>query len=199
MPKLIIGFMASHGGSNMQSIIDNIKEANIYGEAACIISNNSKSGASERAEKEGIPFYHISGKTHPDTEEHDRAIIEAFMKHNVNIVVLAGYMRKVNPLVINKWRGRMLNSHPALLPKFGGPGMWGMHVHNAVIEAKEKYSGPTVHVVDEQYDHGRILAQAKIPVLDDDTPETLAARVLEEEHKLYPMVLKKIGEGIINL
>jgi len=199
MPKLIIGFLASHSGSNMQSIIDNIKEGNIYGEAACIISNNSKSGAAERAENEGIPFYHISSMTHNDQEEHDKAIIDALMKHNVNIVVLAGYMRKLNSVIIDKWRGRILNIHPALLPKFGGPGMWGMHVHNAVIEAKEKYTGPTVHVVDEKYDHGRILAQAKLPVLVDDTPESLAARVLVEEHKLYPMVLQKIAEGIIKL
>jgi len=199
MPKLFIGFMASHGGSNMQAIIDAIKVGKIDAEAACLISNNSKSGAMERAAKEGIPHYHISGKTHPDPEQHDKAIIDTFHKHNVNIIVLAGYMRKVNPRIIKEWEGRVLNIHPALLPKFGGKGMWGMHVHEAVIAAGEKESGPTVHIVDEHFDHGRILAQLKVPVHPDDTPETLAARVLEKEHQLYPLVLAQISEGLIEL
>ena len=199
MPRLIIGFMASHGGSNMQAIIDAIKAGKIDGEAGCVISNNSQSGAIERAKKEGIPFYHISGKTHPDPEAHDKAIINAFRKHNVNLIVLAGYMRKVSSKIIREWEGRILNIHPALLPKFGGKGMWGMHVHEAVIEAGEKVSGPTVHVVDEHFDHGRILAQLEVPVLPDDTPETLAARVLEQEHRLYPLVIARISEGLIEL
>lgn len=199
MPKLIIGFMASHGGSNMQAIIDAIKQGKIYADAACLISNNSNSGAAERARKESIPFYHISGQTHPDPKEHDNAIINAFMKHNVNIIVLAGYMKKLSPTIINKWSGRTLNIHPALLPKFGGPGMWGMHVHEAVIQAGEKISGATVHLVDSEYDRGKILAQSKVIVLPEDTPESLAAKVLEKEHILYPMVLQKISEGIIKL
>jgi phosphoribosylglycinamide formyltransferase-1 len=183
----------------MQAIIDAIKIGKIDADAACLISNNSKSGAMERAEKEGIPHYHISGKTRPDPEVHDRAIIDTFHKHNVNIVVLAGYMRKVNPRVIREWKGRMLNIHPALLPEFGGKGMWGMHVHEAVIAASKKESGLTVHIVDEHFDHGRILAQMTVPVLSDDTPETLASRVLEKEHQLYPLVLAQISEGLIKL
>ena len=199
MPKLYIGFLASHGGSNMQAIVDAIKAGKLYAEAVCVISNNSKSGVSERAAAEGIPFYHISGKTHPDPVDHDNAIIDAFMKHNVNIVVLAGYMRKLGEAVIRRWKGKVLNIHPALLPKFGGEGMWGNHVHEAVIAAGEKISGPTVHLVDEEYDHGRILAQSKVIVLPEDTPETLAAKVLEKEHQIYPEVLQKIAEGIIRL
>lgn len=199
MPKLIIGFMASHGGSNMQAIIDAIKHGNIYAEAACVISNNSKSGAAERAKNESIPFYHISGQTHTTPEEHDNAIIDAFMKHNVNIIVLAGYMKKLSQTVINKWMGRILNIHPALLPKYGGEGMWGMHVHKAVIQAGEKISGATVHIVNSEYDRGEILAQSKVKVLPEDTPESLAAKVLEKEHTLYPMVLQKIAEGVIKL
>lgn len=199
MPRLIIGFMASHGGSNMQAIIDAIKAGKIDGEAGCVISNNSKSGAIERAKKEGIPYYHISGKTHPDSDSQDQAIINAFRKHNVNIIVLAGYMRKVSPRIIKEWEGRILNIHPALLPKFGGKGMWGMHVHEAVLEAGEEVSGPTVHIVDEHFDHGRILAQLEVPVMPDDTPETLATRVLEKEHSIYPLVLAQISEGLIEL
>jgi phosphoribosylglycinamide formyltransferase-1 len=199
MPKLIIGFLASHGGSNMQAIVDEIKSGRLYAEAGCVISNNSKSGASERADKEGIPFYHISGNTHPEPHEHDKALIEVMLKHNVNIVVLAGYMRKLGAAVINKWHGRVLNIHPALLPKFGGEGMWGMHVHEAVKAAGEKITGPTVHLVDEEYDRGKILAQAKVFIDEEDTPETIAAKVLEKEHQLYPEVLRKISVGIIRL
>lgn len=199
MPRLIIGFMASHGGSNMQAIIDAINSGKIDGEAGCVISNNSNSGAIERAKKENIPFYHISSKTHPNPEKKDKAIIDAFRKHKVNIIVLAGYMVKLSPVIIQQWKGRILNIHPALLPKFGGKGMWGINVHKAVIAAGEKESGPTVHLVDEEFDHGRILAQLKVPVMQDDTPETLAARVLEQEHRIYPLVLAQISEGIIEL
>ena len=108
-------------------------------------------------------------------------------------------MRKLNPVVIKAFNGRVLNIHPALLPKFGGEGMWGMNVHKAVIAAGEKVSGPTVHLVDSEYDKGRILAQAKVFVKPDDTPETLAARILEKEHELYPIVLQKIAEGVIRI
>jgi phosphoribosylglycinamide formyltransferase-1 len=199
MSNLIIGFLASHGGSNMQAIIDACKAGTLNAKPGALVSNNSNSGAMERAKNESMPCYHISGKTHPDPEDHDEAIIRAFNENNVNTIVLAGYMRKLNPAVINAFNGCVLNIHPALLPKFGGEGMWGMHVHEAVIAAGEKVSGPTVHLVDSEYDKGRILAQAKVFVQPDDTPETLAARVLEKEHELYPMVLQKIAEGVIRI
>ncbi len=191
--------MASHGGSNMQAIIDAIKSGKIDAEAACLISNNSNSGAMERAAKEQIAHYHISSKTHSESEAQDQAIIDAFKKHNVNIIVLAGYMRKLSSRIIREWQGRILNIHPALLPAFGGKGMWGMNVHKAVIAAGEEESGATVHIVDEQFDHGRILEQMEVSVMPDDTPEILAARVLEKEHKLYPLVLAQISEGLIEL
>ncbi len=199
MSNLIIGFLASHGGSNMQAIIDACKLGTLHAVPGALVSNNSSSGAMERAKNESVPSYHISSKTHPDPHEHDEAIIRAFCENNVNTIILAGYMRKLNPVVIKAFNGRVLNIHPALLPKFGGEGMWGMNVHKAVIAAGEKVSGPTVHLVDSEYDKGRILAQAKVFVKPDDTPETLAARILEKEHELYPIVLQKIAEGVIRI
>ena len=197
--KIILGFLASHGGSNMQAIIDGCKTGQINAVPAVVISNNSDSGAIIRAKKEGIPYYHISTITHPEPEVHDRAIIQSFETHGVNLVILAGYMKKLGDAFIKHYHNRILNIHPALLPKFGGEGMYGLNVHRAVIAAGEKESGATVHIVNELYDRGRILAQRIVPVYTDDTPETLAARVLEQEHILYPDTIRKIAEGRIVL
>ena len=199
MPKLHLGFLASHGGSNVQAIIDACKSGMLYAEPCCIISNNSKSYVLERAEKEGIPHYHVSSTTYPTQEEIDNAIIELFGKHNVDTVVLAGYMKKIGDKLLNHFQGRVLNIHPALLPKFGGKGMYGKFVHEAVIKSGEKFSGPTIHLVDNKYDNGRILSQNKIPVLPDDTIDSLASRVLKQEHIIYAETLQKIATGEIIL
>jgi len=197
MNKLKLGFLASHGGSNMQSIIDACKSGKINAVPVVVISNNSNSLALERAKNEGIPSYHISQKKYPDPDSLDKAIIDVLEKYEVDLVILAGYMKKLGNKVIQRFKGKILNIHPALLPKYGGEGMYGRFVHEAVIENKEKESGCTVHIVDEVYDHGRILGQAKVPVLPEDTPETLAARVLEQEHLLYPSIIGKIASGEI--
>lgn len=199
MEKLRIGFLASHNGSNMQAIIDAIKRGELDATPVVVISNNSNAYALERARNEGIPAYHISSKHYPNEEELDQAILDTLIKHNANIVCLAGYMKKVGAKVLNHFKNRVLNIHPALLPKFGGKGMYGRFVHEAVLKAREKQSGCTVHLVDEHYDHGRILGQKVVPVYPDDTVETLAARVLEQEHKLYPEILQKIAKGEIIL
>lgn len=197
MQELKLGFLASHGGSNMQAIIDNINSGRLKSKACCVISNNSSSMALERARKENIPAYHISGKTHQGEGEESRAIIEALQENDVNTVILAGYMKKLSFEVIEAFKGRVLNIHPALLPKYGGKGMYGMFVHQAVINAKEKESGASIHIVDSKFDHGRVLAQMKVPVLDDDTPEDLASRILKIEHLLYTDTLIKITQGEI--
>ncbi|MFH1052048.1 MAG: phosphoribosylglycinamide formyltransferase [bacterium] len=197
MPTLFLGFLASHGGSNMQSIIDSCKTGKLDAKPCCVISNNSGSKALERAANEGIPNYHISSAKYPDPKELDKEIINKFTKHGVDTVILAGYMKKLGQSVINRFRGRILNIHPALLPKYGGKGMFGNFVHEAVIKAGEKFSGPTVHLIDEYYDKGRILGQKKVLVLPNDTVEILAARVLEQEHILFPEVLQKIAIGEI--
>lgn len=199
MGKLHLGFLASRGGSNLQAIIDAIKEGRLDAVPCVVISNNSNAFALERARREGIPCYHISSKHYPDENELDEAILQTMLKHNVDIVVLAGYMKKVGNKLLQHFKNRVLNIHPALLPKYGGKGMYGEFVHKAVLEAGEKESGCTVHLVDEIYDHGRILGQSVVPVYPDDTVESLAARVLEQEHKLYPRVLQQIASGEIVL
>ena len=197
--KLRLGVLASHGGTNLQSIIDSCEAAWIPAEVAVVISNNSQSGALERARKHKIDAVHLSNKHYPDDEDLDEAIIEVLREHKVDLVCLAGYMKRRGPKFLSAFKNRILNIHPALLPKFGGEGFYGMRVHEAVLEAKERESGVTVHIVDDKYDHGPILAQKRVPVLPDDTPETLAARVLVEEHKIYSDVIGKIATGEIGL
>ena len=199
MQKARLGFLASHGGSNMQAIIDACKAGRLDAEPAVVISNNSDSTALDRARREGITGYHLSSATHPDPTELDAAITRTLEEHNVDLIVLAGYMKLLGPQTLRKYRGRILNIHPALLPKFGGKGLYGIKVHEAVLAAGDKVSGVTVHLVDENYDRGPIVAQCKVPVLEGDTPESLAARVLEQEHKIYAATLQKIVDGEIDL
>jgi phosphoribosylglycinamide formyltransferase-1 len=199
MAELKIAFFASHGGSNMQAIIDRLKRGGLPAESSLVISNNSGSGALERAQKEGIPAYHISSATHNDRSEFVSAITDLLNHHEINLIALAGYMKKLPDEVIDFLGGNVLNIHPALLPKFGGKGMYGINVHKAVIEAGENESGATVHLVNSVYDEGRILAQKKVPVLPGDSPESLAARVLKAEHELYPETIEKIAIGEIKI
>ncbi len=183
----------------MQSIIDACKSGDIDAAPSVVISNNSKCGAIERAETEDIAHYHLSTKTHPDPAELDAAMLDALKQHDTDLIILAGYMKKVSPAVVHKYSGRILNIHPALLPKHGGEGMYGINVHTAVIAAGDKESGASVHLVDEEYDRGEVLGQITVPVLEDDTPETLAARVLEKEHVIFPDTIKRIASGEIKL
>ena len=196
---LPLGFLASHGGSNLQAILDAIAQGFLNAQARLVISNNSKAKALDRAQNFGIPTLHMSQATHPDAESLDAAIAQALLDHGVQLVVLAGYMRKIGPAVLKAYPGRILNIHPALLPKFGGQGMYGMNVHEAVLKAGEAESGATIHIVDSEYDRGPILAQAVVPVLPNDNAESLQARVLEQEHLLYPQTIARIIKGEIPL
>lgn len=177
----------------MQAIINSVHDGRLQANLCAVISNNSQSGALQRAQKHAIPNYHISEKTHPSHV--DDKITELFKYHKVNTVILAGYMKPVSHCLIEAFSGCVLNIHPALLPKFGGRGMYGMNVHRAVLQAGEQVSGATVHLVNSEYDSGKILGQMQVMVQPDDTPETLAARVLEIEHALYTDVLIKISQG----
>jgi phosphoribosylglycinamide formyltransferase 1 len=192
-----LGFLASHNGSNMQAIIDACKSGALWAVPAVVISNNNDSGALARARQESIPSYYLSSKTHTSPESLDEAILEALLLHLVDIVILAGYMKKLGAKTLRRFAGAVLNIHPALLPKFGGKGMYGIHVHEAVLAAGEKETGVSIHLVDEEYDRGPVIAQTRVPVMPDDTPETLAARVLIQEHALFPKVLQKIARGEI--
>lgn len=198
MNTLHLGFLASHGGSNMQAIIDACKAGRLDARPCVVISNNSDSMALQRAKNEGIPHYHINSQTHPAPLE-DEEILRAFQRHGVDTVILAGYMKMLGPATLRAYRGRILNIHPALLPKFGGKGMYGKRVHEAVLAAGEKMTGVTVHIVDETYDTGPIVNQCQVPVLEGDTVDSLAERVLKHEHVLYAETLQKIADGRIIL
>lgn len=194
-----LGFLASGRGSNMQAIIDACKTGELQARPSVVIGNNSKSEALERAKGEGIPHYHLSGKTHRSPEELDDAILNALMLHDVHLVMLAGYMKKLGPETLNCFRNRILNIHPALLPKFGGEGMYGSRVHKAVLAAGEKETGVSIHMVDKDYDTGPLIAQTRMPVLKDDTVETLSKRVLAREHSFLVETLQKIASGALTL
>ncbi len=192
-----LGFLASHGGSNMQAIIDACKSGELNATPAVIISNNAESGALAKARYEAIPHYHLSGKTHSSPEQLDQAILDTLLAHQVDIVILAGYMKKLGEQTLNRYAGAILNIHPALLPKFGGQGMYGIHVHEAVLAADEHETGATIHLVTEEYDTGAIIAQEKVLVIHGDTPKSLQDRVLKAEHALFKSILQNIAEGKI--
>jgi phosphoribosylglycinamide formyltransferase-1 len=194
-----LGFLASHNGSNMQAIVNACKAGTLSAVPVVVISNNSDSGALVRARQESIPCYCLNSKTHASPESLDEAILEALLRYSVDIVILAGYMKKLGPKTLRRFSGAVLNVHPALLPKFGGRGMYGIHVHEAVLAATEKETGVSIHLVDEEYDRGPVIAQTRVPVMPDDTPETLAARVLVQEHVLFSAVLQKIAKGEITI
>lgn len=199
MNKWKLAVFSSHSGSNFQAIIDAIKNNELDAQIVCLVTNNSNAYCIERAKTNNIPYYHISSKTHPNEEDYVNAILTVLENHQVDLIILAGYMKIVPQKVIQKYKNRILNIHPALLPKFGGKGMYGINVHQAVLNAGEKITGATVHLVDEIYDNGRILSQMQVEVLPEDTPETLSQRVLEIEHILYPKTIQEIIEGKINL
>ncbi len=194
-----LGFLASGRGTNMQSIIDACKTGRLSAKPVVVISNNADSMALERASRENIPAFHLSGAVFKDTEELDQHIAETLMQHGTELVILAGYMKKLGPRTLAAYAGAIINVHPALLPKFGGPGMYGENIHKAVLAAGETETGVTIHVVEGEYDSGPVLAQRRVKVEHGDTVESLAARVLEVEHELYVETIGAILEGMIKL
>jgi len=149
--------------------------------------------ALERARNEGIPAFHFSLSVIKDAELLEKSIFDTLIAHETHLIFLAGYMKKVSPIVFETYKGRIYNIHPSLLPKYGGKGMYGINVHKAVLEANEQETGITIHhVAGDEYDEGEIIAQKKVPVLKEDTPETLATRVLDQEHVFIVEALLKI-------
>jgi len=193
--KFKVAILGSGRGSNMASICDAVLSENLNFEIGCVISNNSGAYILERAIKRGLPAVHISSKTHPESEI--QALLDTLKAYDIDAIVLAGYMKKITDEIIQSFPRRIFNIHPALLPSFGGKGMFGRNVHSAVIKSGVKYSGVTVHIVDSKYDTGEILAQRIVPVLPDDDVESLAARVLQEEHDIYWRVINNFINQII--
>ncbi len=187
----------SGSGTNLQSIIDNCGNGFIPGQVVLVISSKKDAYGLERAKKAGIDTVVFRRKEFPDGKTADEYLLRLLATYEVDLIALAGYLKMIPPPVVRQYRDRIVNIHPALLPKYGGKGMYGARVHQAVIEAGDTESGVTIHVVDEIYDHGRILAQETVPVKPDDAPEDLAARVLKVEHSLYSRVLKDLCEQIV--
>ena len=196
---LRLGVFASHRGSNMQTVVRAADEGRLDAEIALVVSNNSQSGALEFARANGLAWRHLSGKTHPEVVDLDAAILDALREHGVEVVLLLGYMKLLGPRTVDAYRGRILNIHPALLPRHGGKGMYGLRVHQAVLDAGDAETGVTTHLADEIYDHGDIVAQARVPVEPGDTAETLAERVLVREHAFLVETLQRIATGELSL
>jgi phosphoribosylglycinamide formyltransferase-1 len=187
----------SGGGTNLQSLIDAIKAGRLSAKIALVVSSRKDAYGLERVRGEHIEAFVYRPKDYPDEEAAEKTLLAMLEKYQIDYIALAGYLKLMPSLLIGKFRGRITNIHPALLPKFGGKGMYGHHVHEAVIAAGEKESGATVHIVDEIYDHGRILLQKKVDVYPSDTPESLAERVLSVEHQIYPEALQNLIKGNI--
>ena len=188
-----ISVLASHGGSILQSVIDACASGELDARVVLVISNNSRSGALQRARTAGIATAHLSSATHPDPEALDAVMLRALTAARTDWVLLAGYMKKLGPQVLATFRNRILNTHPALLPKFGGAGFFGRRVHEAVLAAGERETGATVHLVDDHYDSGPILAQVRVPVRPDDDAEQLEERVKVAERKLVVAILAELA------
>jgi phosphoribosylglycinamide formyltransferase-1 len=197
--QLRIAILASHDGSNAEAVMNACANRVINARVVVIVSNNSKAPALERARERSIPTTHLSTVTHPDPDELDTAMLFELREHQANLIVMAGYMKKLGPKTLAAFTGHVINVHPALLPRHGGQGMFGQQVHEAVLRANEKTTGVTIHLADAEYDHGAILAQREVPVLGYDTPDTLSARVQPAEHDLLVQTLARIATGDLTL
>jgi phosphoribosylglycinamide formyltransferase-1 len=192
--KLRLGVLVSGRGSNLQAIIDAIEKGEVPAEIGIVVSNVPGVLALERAKKHGIKAVIINSKAYDSKEKYEREIINVLNDEKINLICLAGYMKILSPEFIEEFKGRILNIHPALLPAFPG-----LHVQRKALEYGVKFSGATVHFVDEGCDTGPVILQAVVPVLDDDTEETLSARILEQEHKIYPQAIKLYAEGKLEM
>ncbi len=194
-----VGVLASHEGTTLQSLLDACSTDRIPGRVAVVVSNNGDSGALRRARQAGVEAVHLSAKTHQDPAALDTAIRDVLVAADVDVVFLAGYMKKLGPLVLKAFHGRILNTHPALLPRFGGPGMYGDRVFEAVLAAGETESGVSIHLVDADYDTGALVRQCRVPVLPGDSLDDLKARVQAREKELVVETLGQIAKGDIRL
>ena len=195
MSKLLrIGVLASGGGTNLQAIIDRCQDGSLAAEIAVVITNNPGAGALARAGQAGIKTLCINHRAFSQREDFDSAVVNALQEDQVDLVVLAGFMRIITQTFIDAFPERVINIHPALLPAFPG-----LHVQQQAIDYGARFSGCTVHFVDGGVDTGPIIIQAVVPVLQNDTEETLSARILEQEHAIYPRAIQLIAEGRVHV
>lgn len=195
MKKVKIGVLVSGRGSNLQAIIDNIEQGTLSAEVAVVISDQPGAYALERARKHNVPAVPVSPKGYKGMrKEYDALLVQELQKRNVDLVCLAGFMRIITPELIKAFPNRIMNIHPALLPSFPG-----LHVQKAALEHGAKFSGCTVHFVDEGMDTGPIIIQAVVPILDTDTEDTLSERILRQEHKIYSRAIQLFAEGRLSI
>lgn len=202
MKRMRVAVMVSGGGSNLQQLLDRfpMREGSTASAEIClVVADREGIGALDRAARASAPSAVVPPRDFDSPGSFGDRLLELFDEHKVELIVLAGYLKMIPRNVVSAYSNRMVNIHPALLPSFGGQGMFGHHVHQAVLESGVKLSGPTVHFVNEQYDRGPIIAQRAVPVYHTDTVETLAARVLDEEHRILPLVVDLIARGKVSL
>jgi phosphoribosylglycinamide formyltransferase-1 len=193
--KIRIGVLVSGRGSNLQAIIDFIAQGSLSAELAVVISDQADAYALDRARTHNIPAVHMSAKGYKDRrDEYDALLVKELQKHGAELVLLAGFMRIITPTLLKAFPQRVINIHPALLPSFPG-----LHVQKAALEHGVKFSGCTVHFVDEGMDTGPIIIQAVVPVLDNDTEDTLSERILQQEHKIYSRAIQLFAEGRLRI
>lgn len=192
--KLRLGVLASGGGTNLQAIIDRCRQGGLAAEIVLVLSNKPRAGALERARRAGIPAVVVEQREHPDRESFDRAMVSALRQAQVDLVVLAGFMRILTPVFLDAFPHRIMNIHPALLPAFAG-----INAQRQALEYGVKIAGCTVHFVDPGVDTGPIIIQAAVPVLDGDDQTSLAARILEQEHRIYPRAIQLFAEGRLRI
>lgn len=196
---LRIAGLASHRGTNLRHIDAACKTDGVKAELALLISNNSAAPILRYARLNSIPSMHLSGVTHPGPGVLDAAICASLDEHQVDLVFLSGYMKRLGPLTVDRFRGHILNVHPALLPAYGGQGLYGNHVYEAVLAAGERQTGATIHLVDEEYDHGRPVRWRQVPVKPTDDVERLKNRVLKAERDLCIATITELADGRLDL
>jgi phosphoribosylglycinamide formyltransferase-1 len=192
--KINLGILISGRGSNLQAIIEAVERGDIAAKVAVVISNNADAYGLERAKKHNIPAIVVDAKAFENKDKYEEEIVSLLEKHKVDLVCLAGYMKIVGPVLLGKYKGKMLNIHPALLPAFPG-----LHVQKKALDYGVKVAGCTVHFVDEGCDTGPIIVQKVVPVEEGDTEDSLSARILEEEHKAYPEAIDLLAKGELSI
>jgi phosphoribosylglycinamide formyltransferase-1 len=192
--QVTIGVLISGGGTNLQAIIDAIESKKLDAKIAVVLSNRADAYGLVRAKNHGIATEVLDHKAFPAREDYDQAVVDILRGHGVELVVLAGFMRLLSPLFIKAYSNRIMNIHPALLPSFPG-----LHVQKRALEHGVRFAGCTVHFVNQECDEGPIIIQAAVPVFTDDTEEQLAARILKQEHRIYPRAIQLYAEGRLHV
>jgi phosphoribosylglycinamide formyltransferase-1 len=188
----------SGGGTNLQALIDSAKAGRLSARIVLVVSSRNDAYGLVRAQHEGISTFVFRVRDFQTPDEAGEHLLHILEEYDIEYIALAGYLKMIPPAVIRKFRDKIVNIHPALLPKYGGRGMYGHFVHEAVLASGDRESGVTVHMVDEIYDHGKIIMQKKVPVMPGDTPDSLADRVLVVEHQIYTEALEQLIKGNID-